>query len=261
MGDIYKLKDYSKGIRFLRNDLLHNYELILALEANVPCVPRDVFIYETDSVQGVMNIDRFNLKWIWVSMEALTKDAATVLLEQLPPSEEFNFSIHREWMKPLVQQIFGVEFTGKLFDYTVDVEHFRPSIEHNVRELGKGDEEMLERYPDKRGRNPRLIDFLDWQSKGVKIRLFGIIDNGELVAHATIDSDIDEIWGVHPFTLEKHRGKGYGKSAMSIATQAVLDMERIPFYDAVPNNPAAMRLAESLGYFVYQEVTWGKGMK
>jgi len=48
---------------------------------------------------------------------------------------------------------------------------------------------------------------------------------------------------------------------MSIATQAVLDMKKIPFYDAGPNNPAAMRLAESLGYFVYQKVMWGKGKR
>mgnify|MGYP002395440868 CR=1 FL=1 len=120
---------------------------------------------------------------------------------------------------------------------------------------------MLERYPDKMGRAPRLIDFLDLQSRGVKIRLFGVTDNGELVAHATIDFDVDGVCGVHPFTLEKHRGKGYGKSAMSIATQAVLDMGKIPYYDANRDNIAAVRLAESLGYFVYQEITWGKGAR
>lgn len=61
---IYGTEDYSKGAQFLRHDLLHNYGLILALEANVPDVPRDVFIYETDSVQGVMSIDTFRPDWV-----------------------------------------------------------------------------------------------------------------------------------------------------------------------------------------------------
>lgn len=221
---IYGTEDYSKGTQFLRHDLLHNYGLILALEANVPDVPRDVFIYETDSVQGVMSIDTFRPDWV-------------------------------------AQQIFGVEFTGRRFDYTVDQERFRPIVQHNVRELTGSDVEILERYPDDGGKAPRLIDLLDWQSKGVKIRMFGIIDNGNLVAHAIIDSDIDEIWGVHPFTPEQYRDRGYGKSTMSLATQAILDMGKIPYYDAGPGNPPAMKLAERLGYYVYQEVASGKGMR
>lgn len=260
-SEIYKVEDYSKGVQFLRNDLLHNYELIVALEANVPGVPREVFIYEADSVQGVMSIDRFRPDWVWVSAEALTGNAAIALLEELPSGQEFHFLIHREWMKPLVQRIFGVEFTGKRLDYTVDQEHFRPIIQHDVRELTKSDVEILECYPDDRGKAPRLIDLLDWQSKGEKIRLFGAIDNGNLVAHATIDSDIDEVWGVHPFTPEQYRSRGYGKSTMSLATQAVLDMGKIPYYDAGPGNPPAMKLAERLGYFVYQEVASGKGVR
>lgn len=258
---IYGTEDYSKGAQFLRHDLLHNYELILALEANVPDVPRDVFIYETDSVQGVMSIDTFRPDWVWVSIEALTENAALGLLENLPPGQEFNFLVHREWMKPLAQQIFGVEFTGRRSDYTVDQERFRPIVQHDVRELTGSDVEILERYPDDGGKAPRLIDLLDWQSKGVKIRMFGIIDNGNLVAHAIIDSDIDEIWGVHPFTPEQYRDRGYGKSTMSLATQAILDMGKIPYYDAGPGNPPAMKLAERLGYYVYQEVASGKGMR
>ncbi len=91
--------------------------------------------------------------------------------------------------------------------------------------------------------------------------MFGIIHSGELVAHVDIDSEIDEIRGAHPFTAEKYRGKGYGKSTMSTATQVILDMGRTPYYDAGPGNPSAMKLAESLGYFVYQELTSGKGIR
>ena len=258
----YKLRDYSKGIQFLRNDLLHNYELILALEANVPGVPRDVFIHETDSVQGVMSIDRFGADWVWVSTEASTESAARALLEQLPLGQEFNFLVHREWMKPLVQEMFGVEFTGTRFDYSVDQEHFQPIIQHDLRELGQADREMLEHYREENNLHPQwLANFLDSQSGDARTVMLGMIRNGELVAHVDIDHEIDEMRGVHPFTAEKHRGRGYGKSTMSTATQTVLDMGRIPYYEAGPDNAPAMKLAESLGYSAYQEVVWGKGMR
>jgi len=263
---IYKTDSYSKGMQFLKKDLLKNYEMVLALEANIPGVPRDVFVYETDTIQGVMNIDRFDPTLIWVSIDAMTKDNVYELLKYLSAGEEYHFQINREWMKPLIQETFGVEFTGKRFDYTVDLEHFKPHIQHEVRELGENDREMMDQYPDKLPPGhpaPRLVDFLDskWRSQDIGARLFGVIDEGKIVSHVQIDTHIDEIWEIHPFTPEQYRGKGYAKSAMSLATQMCLESRKVPFYDAGTDNLSAMKLAERLGYFPYQEVVWGKGIK
>lgn len=263
---IYKTDSYSKGIQFLKKDLLKNYEMILALEANIPGIPRDVFAYETDTIQGIMNVDRFSATWIWVEIEAETEDAVYELLKHLPTGEEIHFKIHNEWMKPLIQKAFGVEFMGKLFDYTVDSEHFKPHIQHDVRELTENDREMMDQYPDKRSPGhpaPRLVDFLDWKwrSQDIGARLFGVIVEGKIVSHVQVDTHIDDVWEIHPFTPEQYRGKGYARSGMSFATKICLESGKIPYYDAGPDNPRAMKLAERLGYCPYQEVTWGKGIK
>jgi predicted GNAT family acetyltransferase len=48
---------------------------------------------------------------------------------------------------------------------------------------------------------------------------------------------------------------------MSLATQTCLESGKIPYYYASSGNPSAMKLAQGLGYYIYQEAISGKGMK
>jgi predicted GNAT family acetyltransferase len=86
--------------------------------------------------------------------------------------------------------------------------------------------------------------------------MFALFQEERIVAYATAEGLVEDIWGIHPQTLEQHRGKGYGRAVMSAATEHVLSLGKMPYYDAGPDNPAAMRIAEALGYWVYQEVVW-----
>ncbi len=259
---VHELKDYTKAIDFLRADALANHHLLLALEAGIPGVPHEIYVDNPDAVKSVMIVEHFGQEGTsrenWVSLESSQEELVFSLLRALPFDEEYGFILHRDWMRPLVEQLFGVEFTGKRFDYTVDRKQFRPYTRHKARQLTlDADEELAAKYPRVYGPyGPSVLDLL---RQGFMV--FGIIETDEIVAHATLEADLFDIWSVHPFTREEYRGKGYGKTVMSQATQVGLSMGKLLYYDAGPNNPLAMKIAEALGYFSYQEVMWGKGKR
>ena len=159
----HELKDYTKAIDFLRADALANHHLLLALEAGIPGVPHEVYVDNPDTVQSVLNVEHFGQgksRKNWVSLESSQEESVLSLLQVLPSDEEYGFILHRDWMRPLVGQLFGVEFTGKRFDYTVEKEKFHPYTRHKARQLRlDADEELAAKYPRAYGRHgPSLLD-------------------------------------------------------------------------------------------------------
>lgn len=260
---VHELRDYTKAIDFLRTNALANHHLLLSLEAGIPGVPHEVYVDNPEEIKSVMIVEHFGQRENWVSLESSQEESVLSLLQVLPSDKEYGFILHRNWMRPLVQKLFGVEFTGKRFDYTVDGKKFCPYTLHKARQLTLDvDEEPASKYPRAYGpHGPSLLDLLRKQETGQGLMVFGIIEKDEIVSHATLEADLFDIWSTHPFTREQYRGKGYGKAVMSQATQVGLSMDKLLYYDAGPNNPPAMKIAKALGYFAYQEVVWGKGRR
>jgi predicted GNAT family acetyltransferase len=63
----------------------------------------------------------------------------------------------------------------------------------------------------------------------------------------------DGVWEIVVETAAPYRGRGYAKTVVSAATEAVLGAGRIPVYSCDEHNVASRRVAEALGYRVYAE--------
>lgn len=62
----------------------------------------------------------------------------------------------------------------------------------------------------------------------------------------------DEIADMNvPGTLEANRGQGFGKTAVSATTEAILAQGKVPIYMTSDGNIASIRTARSVGYVDY----------
>lgn len=80
---------------------------------------------------------------------------------------------------------------------------------------------------------------------------FGVFQDGVLVgaAEAPVVAHMqDEVEEVGVDTLPGYRGRGYGKTVVSGATKAILELGRVPIYRSSITNEPSLRLASAVGY-------------
>lgn len=94
----------------------------------------------------------------------------------------------------------------------------------------------------------------DWEHGGSvfgKYPLSGVFVDSELAALAGY-----EVWGgtiahISVITHPAFRGRGFGRSVVAHVAQVALAAGLIPQYRTLQSNRASMRIAESLGFFLY----------
>ena len=72
-----------------------------------------------------------------------------------------------------------------------------------------------------------------------------IMEEGEIVSIAGASSDSPLIWQVGVNTKPKYRGKGYGKIAVDILSDIVIDRGHLPFYGTAFSHISSMNVALS----------------
>jgi predicted GNAT family acetyltransferase len=132
--------------------------------------------------------------------------------------------------------------------YKCTQETFRPMQLHPARWLDLVDDEALIRE------SWGILDDAAYQEL---LKAFeedhhqpaGIIEDGRIVAHATIMRYSNEAWELAAVWVdEANRGKGYGKSICSFVTAAILDAGRLATCRTSSENIAMRRTQESIGY-------------
>ena len=75
-----------------------------------------------------------------------------------------------------------------------------------------------------------------------------IIENGEIVSISGASSDSVLMWQIGVNTKPKYRGKGYGKMAVDILSDIVIDRGHLPFYGTSFSHIASMNVALSSSF-------------
>jgi len=150
-------------------------------------------------------------------LELLGYDFHNFLLE---PSEEFLQDIKYNCVHTL--------------DYVCDKNSFLCQNANKIEKICRGDE--------------RFILNEDFDST-----MYCITDNSKIAScsyYKTNSGIFTNTASMQVFTRPEHRGKGYGKSVASAATQSVIDNEKLALWVCQVENTPSRKIAESLGYML-----------
>ena len=75
-----------------------------------------------------------------------------------------------------------------------------------------------------------------------------IMENGEIVSISGASSDSPLMWQIGVNTKPEYRGKGYGKMAVDILSDIVLDIGHLPFYGTAFSHISSMNVALSSSF-------------
>ncbi|BCU79398.1 GNAT family N-acetyltransferase [Luteolibacter sp. LG18] len=141
----------------------------------------------------------------------------------------------------------GYEVSGPFFlGYTKSA----PRSRHRARALDHHDDDRLTSFK-------RACPHDEWLRGGCDdghLPRSGVFTDGLLVSMATADPSDEAIAPLRLITDPDYRARGYGRSALAHAMSRVLKDGQIPQVTIPENDPAAMRLAEVLGFVRYATV-------
>jgi len=129
---------------------------------------------------------------------------------------------------------------------------FKPYRKHRARRLTPygSDREICEEWTSKypRAVGPYSYGYANPMS-------YGIVLDGELASVAVVWRYDLPFWEIGVETRPDCRGRGYAKSAVSLATEEVLAADKLAWYylDVDPTNESSLKVAESVGYIEYSE--------
>ncbi|MBN2238306.1 MAG: hypothetical protein JW712_00910 [Dehalococcoidales bacterium] len=108
-----------------------------------------------------------------------------------------------------------------------------------------GEEEVADLYGDS-----RFLNALGRKYNPDRPRIVSVMaKNGDaIIGIAAASADSDEMYQVGVDTVPGWQGKGVAASMVSLVTQAILDMNKVPYYSTSPNNLASQKTALSAGY-------------
>lgn len=260
-GSAGEIKDYSKAVPFLEREPLQNQYFLMALTADVPSVPRKVYVDNKACIAAVLILEHFQYRngtaADWIHIDAASETALENVLSMAPSTANLQIMVHRSWMKEIIQERFGIELNNNRYELTVNLDRFTPAENGLVTRLDESHLKPLSKAPPVTPPHaPGPLDLLKRQLGGENIKVYAVFDGPDIAAFATAEPMIKDIWGVHPITIKQYGGKGYGTALLSAATKDVLKMEMVPYYDTNSNEIAAIRIAEKLGYWIFQEVVY-----
>jgi RimJ/RimL family protein N-acetyltransferase len=135
---------------------------------------------------------------------------------------------------------------GPAFQGYAEAEDFRFYPSNHVRELLPGDKSRLQRLQ-------AACEPTEWEHSAVKWKsgLFGYVIGGEIVAVAHYDLWAPYAASIGVITHPAHRGRGYGKAAVSAAMRHAFAQGHLVVYQTLLDNTASVALARDLGCKAY----------
>ena len=111
-----------------------------------------------------------------------------------------------------------------------------------------GGAESLESVDQSNFPNARIASISVRQGRVVPVAAVAI-HRAEVVGVATFSTDSDSLWQIGIDVAPGHRGNGLGAALTSLATRAVLDQGRVPYYSTSVANITSRRTAQSAGFY------------
>jgi len=150
----------------------------------------------------------------------------------------------RQQLRETVKKIAPISFYYYGLQLYADPHSFRPYRSHPVRRLTPEDLPALRASQHRLAHEEKQIEAGD---------AFAILDGGQVLSYSLILRLSADVWEITVATDAPYRGRGYAKAVVSAATEATLNVGRIPVYSCDEHNIASRRVAEALGYRKYAE--------
>jgi GNAT superfamily N-acetyltransferase len=168
-------------------------------------------------------------------------------------------TVRQDWVEPVESLIEGIT-PDELFSVFGCYQLARFALPQGVGLFGPswyyvGDEETFEDPADKRvcQLSPaKLKKDLDakifWHCFGTEaIAGFGIVEDGKLVALATVRDDFDTLWEIGIDVAPAAKGQGLGRAVMGAAGRWILEQGRLVLATTAPWNVPSARTLRSVG--------------
>lgn len=189
------------------------------------------------------------------ALHATEPSAALEVLRAVPPGFAI-YHIADELAFPAVQQRLKVGWWGEAIYFALDRNDFLDVQAHEVKPLDPGYAERIAKIwaPD--------WPATEYVRSRIRSGLSGAIhEEGELVAwymtHLETD-DVVMLGFLH--VLDGFRGRGYAKSLSSALIKQTFAKGKVPACHVYTDNPASIRLMESLGFRRVCTQAWGDGV-
>jgi ribosomal protein S18 acetylase RimI-like enzyme len=251
-----KPEEPAVAIAYLRQDVLTNDDLILALERNMPSVPRDVWMAAQDdsTVVGVMMLQDFVAfhpdGQLCVSLRVTLPAALPALLTCLAPASSYQFVVPTSLREMLLAEVDEATSFSESVYLSIAANDLRLwDSPGEVRRLTIADKALTDRFPIMREHEPplsRLVAGAEEDPENAVV--FGAIADGEVAAYVRFGRETDNIWDAHIWAREEYRRRGFGKAVLSHAGEYLLRRGVTPTYSVNAENIASLRTAQAAGF-------------
>jgi hypothetical protein len=253
LNPLLPVYDIRNVIRFLRNDILKYHSILVALERNIPSVPRRVWAAQDmeGNIVGVMVAEDYG----WgtsVRLMGTLAQAFPLMLQCLDFQKVYEFIFQdnlRDWVLPCLE---NPEFVSEHMDMTVnqaDLSHVNDGGE--VRKLTRMDKELTDLFPrPENPYEPSLTRFVEFsEAKPDEWIVFGLIRDNQIISFVEYDWVIDNIWDAGTVRiLPEEQPQDFERIVLSHATQQLLNQGRQPIFRVNSAEPYKKVLVEGIGF-------------
>ncbi len=169
---------------------------------------------------------------------------------------------------PAVVQLYGEGLAGRVMeslgssarlerfvDMAVDEDGFRAWSTAEAVRLRADKEEHVEAFSEFSKARKRFLG--DPQELLKKWRYYGVFVEDRLVSVACAYIRMPEVWCIGDvYTLEEHRGRGYGKTVTSAITRDAVSSGAIALLHVAEDNAVARRVYRALGFRALRTRPW-----
>jgi len=251
-----KLDDPAPAIAYLRQDVLANDDLILALERSIPPVPHDVWVSTQDdgTVVGLMMLQDFVAfhpdGQLCVSLRVTLPDALPALVKCLAPAPSYQFIVSAPLREMLLAELDEATSFSESVRLSVGADDLEVSgCPGEVRRLTIADRALTDLFPIMRQHEPPLTRLVEDAERDPDASVvFGAIAGGEVVSYVQFGRETDNLWDAHIWTREEYRRRGFGRAVLSHAAEYLLRRGLTPTYSLTASNTASLRTARAAGF-------------
>jgi hypothetical protein len=253
---IHQLENQSDVIKQLSKNALENFPFLDTI-INLQCK-----VYTTDP-KTISNLMILNSSFdeTCVSIDGSSSEI-NELLDFLPKENSIRFFFHKPHLQNIISERFEFTLKGKYIYFLADKNHLTQNLAYESKIVNEDDRNLIIQFANELSGviRSRFLEHIESQLKGESWKTFIVLDKGQIVSYVGFCHDFCNIWVEdYIYTPEKWRRKGYAKSALSLATKALLQDELVPLATVDANNIASINTHLSVGYYEYFYVINGIG--
>lgn len=206
----------------------------------------EIFADSIDNPKGfILNSD------YWKVIYSLYDDVALELLKGLEKGKETGFSGVLKKYYDMLKELRNIKWEEHCYLYYLDAKALDTSrIKHEVGPLRLEDAEIVNEFY-----TYKSDDSLEYIKECIRERPSSAVydEKGNPISWAVVREDGS--MGIM-YTRKEHRGKGLAISVTIDLAKKVIDDDWIPYVHIVTDNKPSIKLAESIGFKRYGEITW-----